>query len=53
MQSDRDSFCSDVVLDSVNLEFKDKDSILDKKYIFEYLLQRFWKKSVFEEKKVQ
>ena len=32
MQSDRNNFCGDVVLDSFNMAYKDKDSILDKIY---------------------
>ena len=29
MQSDGNSFCGDVVLDSFDMEYRDKDSILD------------------------
>ena len=36
MQSDRNVFCGDVVLDSFNMENSDEDSILDKKYKSEY-----------------
>ena len=32
MQSDRKSFCGDVVLDSVNMTYRDADSIWDQKY---------------------
>ena len=32
MQSDGNSFFGDVVLDSFNKEYRDKDSILDQKY---------------------
>ena len=38
MQSDGNSFCGDVVLDSFNMEYSDEDSILDKKYV----KQIFW-----------
>ena len=31
MQSDGDSFCEDVVLDSFNMAYRDEDSILDQK----------------------
>ena len=40
MQSDGNSFCGDVVLDSFNKAYRDKDTILDQKYekrIFFYL----------------
>ena len=30
MQSDGNSFCGDVVLDSFNMSYRDKDSILEK-----------------------
>ena len=29
MQSDRNTFCGDVVLDSVNMAFRDEDNFLD------------------------
>ena len=32
MQSDRNSFCGDVVLDSFNMVYRDEDSILYQKY---------------------
>ena len=32
MQADQNSFCVDVVLDSVNMVFRDEDSILDQMY---------------------
>ena len=32
MQSDGNSFCGDVVLDSFNMSFRDEDSILEQKY---------------------
>ena len=32
MQSDGNSFCGDVVLDSFNMKYSDEDSILNKKY---------------------
>ena len=32
MQSDRNSFGGDVVLDSFNMSYRDEDSILDQKY---------------------
>ena len=32
MQSNGDSFCGDVVLDSFNISYRDKDSISDQKY---------------------
>ena len=31
MQSDRNSFCRDLVLDSFNKSYRDKDSILDQR----------------------
>ena len=31
MQSDGNSFCGDVVLDSFNISYSDKDSVLDQK----------------------
>ena len=30
--NNNDSFCGDVVLDSLNMEYRDKDSILDQMY---------------------
>jgi len=32
MQSDGNSFCGDVVLDSFNKAYRDEDSILDQKF---------------------
>ena len=32
IQSDGNSFCGDVVLDSFNIVYSDEDSILDQKY---------------------
>ena len=32
MQSDGNSFCGDVVMDSFNTSYRDEDSILDQKY---------------------
>ena len=34
IQSDRNIFCGDVVLDSVNMASRDEGSILDQLYIF-------------------
>ena len=46
MQSDGNSFCGDVILDSFNMANSDEDSILDKKIckaiILLTLLKRFW-----------
>ena len=33
MQSDGNSFCGDVVLDSFDMAYRDKDSILDQQYV--------------------
>ena len=33
MQSDGNSFCGDVVLDSFDMEYRDKDSILDQQCV--------------------
>ena len=33
MQSDGNSFCRDVVFDSFDMEYGDKDSILDQQYV--------------------
>ena len=41
MQSDGNSFGGDVVLDSVNMAFSYKDSILD-------LIRKAWKAIIFE-----
>ena len=32
MQSDGNSYCGDVVLDSFNMTYRDEDGILDQKY---------------------
>ena len=32
MQSDGNSFCGDVVLDSFNMSYREEDSIVDQKY---------------------
>ena len=40
MQSERNSFCGDVVLDSVNIEFRDKDNLC--------FLQNIWISIIFE-----
>ena len=37
MQSDGDSFCGDVVLDSFNKASRDENNILDKKYKSKYI----------------
>ena len=45
MQSDGNSFCRDVALDSVNMAYKDEDSILDQymksKYFSIFIMQIF------------
>ena len=38
VQSDRNIFCDDVVLDSFDLAFKDEDSILDQIYVIIYTM---------------
>ena len=43
MQSDGNSFCGDVVLDSFNIEHSDEDSILDKKYEKQIIWKLYYK----------
>ena len=48
MQSDGESYCGDVVLDSFNMEYRDKDSILYLKYgeqLFDFFYEDFENKS--------
>ena len=42
MQSDGNSFCKDVVLDSVNMTYRDEDSILDQIYGIQILLDFYY-----------
>ena len=50
MQSDRNSYCGDVVLDSFYLAYRDGDSILEHEYgnhiIIEYSVMKILKLSV-------
>ena len=58
VQSDWNSFCADFFLDSFNMAYRDKDSILDQKYeskyhwifIMEILkISSDWRKCIFKE----
>ena len=51
MQSDGNSFCGDVVLDSFNVELSEEDSILDEnmKSKLVTLLQKLWILRVIDE----
>ena len=46
MQSDRNNFCGDVILDSVNMVFKDEDSISDQIYEKQIYIRIFIRKSI-------
>ena len=43
MQSDGNSFCGDVVLDSFITDYSDEDSILDKKYEQRTFLDNYYR----------
>ena len=47
MQSDRGSCCGDVVLDSVNMVFRDEDSLLDQIYEKQICLNSYYEYLIF------
>ena len=55
MQPDGNSFCGDIVLDSLNMVYRDKDSILDQKYEKQFFTELYyedlkffeWDKNIF------
>ena len=47
MQSDGNSFCGDVVLDSFNTVYRDDDSILEQKYEKQISWDLYYKDFIF------